>query len=421
MQADDSAEFAKAQQKYMSAIISGDSSQEAAALKVLIRYGDRLHINTKKYKNALSAIGHTSKKHPPTQYKLQRVPKQVGKYNIQSIKVVDNKIIVQFAHKISKKDFRFFEHMRRSGYYDNFEIKGNYKYAKKTKLKLDGIDRVIVNQDRYNKLRISLKNKKKPSTTYAIDDDRLIIGLKTSAKFNKSFYTSNSNNNKIIVLDAGHGGQDQGASHKGRKEKFVTLSIVRYLKKELTSMGYKVYLTRNRDKYIKLNKRTRFANVRNANIFVSIHANAVAKRRWKYAHGVEVYFLSPARSKRAKNVAKLENNYAISSMDTKMQNVFLNILNQPKITQSNKLAIDVQSNMLYRLKNKYGTKNVIDGGVREGPFWVLVGAQMPSILIEVGYITHPTEGRRITTRAYQKLIAKAIAEGIDVYFEKNNL
>jgi N-acetylmuramoyl-L-alanine amidase len=163
------------------------------------------------------------------------------------------------------------------------------------------------------------------------------------------------------------------------------------------------------------------ANNKNAKIFISIHANAAPKKRQRFANGVEVYFLSPARSERAKSVAKLENKYDVGSMDKKMTNAFLNILNQPKITASNKLAIDVQSNILYRLYNNYGRKNIIDGGVREGPFWVLVGAQMPSILIEVGYITHPIEGKRITTRAYQKLIAKGIGEGIDSYFTKNEI
>ncbi len=78
-------------------------------------------------------------------------------------------------------------------------------------------------------------------------------------------------------------------------------------------------------------------------------------------------------------------------MSKSTKNSFLTVLNQSKITASNKLAIDVQQNMLYTLQQRY--KDTVDGGVREGPFWVLVGAQMPSILIEVGYISHPTEGK----------------------------
>jgi len=421
IQANDSAEFSQAQQQYMSAIMSGDSTKEASALKSLIYYGKRLHINTNKYKKALGSIKiNTAKNKASIKYKPKPVLKKYSKYNIKSIKVVDDEIIVLFNHKISKKDFSFFEKKKGRTYYDIFNIKGNFKNALTTQIKLKNVDRVIINQYNHNALKISLRNKKNLNTKYAIIGNKLIITLNTAPSIITRSY-NNHNKERIIVLDAGHGGEDSGASHRGKKEKYVTLSIAHYLRKELMANGYKVYLTRNKDKFIKLDKRTKYANIVNANIFVSIHANAVAKKRWKYAQGLEVYFLSPARSKRAKNVAKLENNYAINSMDKKMQNVFLNILNQPKITQSNKLAIDVQSNMLYRLKNKYGTKNVIDGGVREGPFWVLVGAQMPSILIEVGYITHPIEGRRITTRAYQKLIAKAIAEGIDAYFEKNNL
>ncbi len=101
------------------------------------------------------------------------------------------------------------------------------------------------------------------------------------------------------------------------------------------------------------------------------------------------------------------------------KSTFLTVLNQGKITASNKMAIDIQKNMLYSLRQKYGKKTIRDGGVREGPFWVLVGAQMPSVLVEVGYISHPKEGKRIYTSQYQKLISKAIANGIDSYFLKN--
>ena len=104
-------------------------------------------------------------------------------------------------------------------------------------------------------------------------------------------------------------------------------------------------------------------------------------------------------------------------MSYSSKNSLLTILNQSKITQSNKLAIDVQQNILYSVRSKY--KGVVDGGVREGPFWVLVGAQMPSILVEVGYISHPVESQRLYSTKYQKLLANGIANGIDGYFSKN--
>jgi N-acetylmuramoyl-L-alanine amidase len=91
--------------------------------------------------------------------------------------------------------------------------------------------------------------------------------------------------------------------------------------------------------------------------------------------------------------------------------------NRAKITASNKLALDVQNNMLHNLKKKY--KYIKDNGVRKGPFWILVGAQMPSILIEVGYISHPRESKRLYTSSYQNTLATGIANGIDSYFLKN--
>ena len=97
---------------------------------------------------------------------------------------------------------------------------------------------------------------------------------------------------------------------------------------------------------------------------------------------------------------------------------FLNTLSSHNIVASNKLAIDLQRGMLGSLKKSY--KNVHDGGVREGPFWVLVGAQMPSVLVEIGFISHPTESRRLVTSKYQKKLAYGLADGIERYFANSH-
>ena len=107
----------------------------------------------------------------------------------------------------------------------------------------------------------------------------------------------------------------------------------------------------------------------------------------------------------------------MKDLDDSSQNALLTILNRSKITSSNKLAIDVQKYMLHEIRKQY--KDTVDGGVREGPFYVLVGAQMPSILIEMGYMTHNLEGKRIFDSNYQKKIAFGIANGIDSYFLNN--
>ena len=221
---------------------------------------------------------------------------------------------------------------------------------------------------------------------------------------------------KIVVLDAGHGGNDAGAVGNGNiYEKNVVLAIALKAGEELKSRGYKVFYTRSTDKFINLRDRTSMANDKLADLFVSIHANAAPNAaKAKTMHGIETFFLSPARSERSKNAAALENKSDIEEMNYFSQQTFLNFLNREKIIASNKLAIDVQREVL--ASAKHINSNVSDGGVREAPFWVLVGALMPAVLLEVGYITHPSEGVFINDPKYQYAIAKGLADGIDVYF-----
>ena len=220
---------------------------------------------------------------------------------------------------------------------------------------------------------------------------------------------------KVVVLDAGHGGDDPGAINGSLKEKNIVLSIAQKAGKELQGRGYKVYYTRSKDKFINLRDRTKYANDKAADLFISIHANAAPnKTKAATMHGIETFFLSPARSERSKNAAALENKSDIEEMNFFSKQTFLNFLNREKIIASNKLAIDVQREVLARAKSV--SSKASDGGVREAPFWVLVGALMPAVLLEVGYITHPGEGELINNSKYQDALAKGLANGIDVYF-----
>jgi N-acetylmuramoyl-L-alanine amidase len=185
----------------------------------------------------------------------------------------------------------------------------------------------------------------------------------------------------------------------------------------LRDRGYTVHMTRSKDRFVKLRNRTRFANKKKADLFISVHANAVPKRNAKKAYGIETYFLSTSRSKRATDAAALENKAEVEDMDFYGKNTFLNALNSEKIIASHKLAIDLQSSVLSSLRARY--KNVKDSGVREGPFWVLVGAQMPAVLVEVGFITHPTEAKRLNSKSYQNYFARGLADGVERYFAKN--
>ncbi|GAA8788183.1 N-acetylmuramoyl-L-alanine amidase [Helicobacter pylori] len=224
---------------------------------------------------------------------------------------------------------------------------------------------------------------------------------------------------KKIVLDAGHGGKDCGAMSANLVcEKDIVLEVVKFLHKELKKRGYSVLLTRDKDIYIDLVARTELANKKSADLFISVHANSIPKRSTSNAHGVETYFLSTARSERARKVAEQENKDDVNLMDYFSKSLLLNSLNTQRLIISNKLAIDVQYGMLQSIRKNY--PDVVDGGVREGPFWVLAGALMPSILIEIGYNSHAIESKHIQSKPYQKILAKGIADGIDSFFSKND-
>ncbi|WQY63360.1 N-acetylmuramoyl-L-alanine amidase [Helicobacter pylori] len=236
---------------------------------------------------------------------------------------------------------------------------------------------------------------------------------------NDTFIKTKRKKHKKIVLDAGHGGKDCGAMSANLVcEKDIVLEVVKFLHKELKKRGYSVLLTRDKDIYIDLVARTELANRKSADLFISVHANSIPKHSTSNAHGIETYFLSTARSERARKVAEQENKDDVNLMDYFSKSLLLNSLNTQRLIVSNKLAIDVQYGMLQSVRKNY--PDVVDGGVREGPFWVLAGALMPSILIEIGYNSHAIESKRIQSKPYQKILAKGIADGIDSFFSKND-
>ncbi|PUD22632.1 N-acetylmuramoyl-L-alanine amidase family protein [Helicobacter pylori] len=239
------------------------------------------------------------------------------------------------------------------------------------------------------------------------------------AEKNDAFSKTKRKKHKKIVLDAGHGGKDCGAMSANLVcEKDIVLEVVKFLHKELKKRGYSVLLTRDKDIYIDLVGRTELANKKSADLFISVHANSIPKHSTSNAHGIETYFLSTARSERARKVAEQENKDDVNLMDYFSKSLLLNSLNTQRLIVSNKLAIDVQYGMLQSIRKNY--PDVVDGGVREGPFWVLAGALMPSILIEIGYNSHAIESKRIQSKPYQKILAKGIADGIDSFFSKND-
>ena len=362
------------------------------------------------------------------------------KNSIRSISSSGDKITIQFNKKISQKDLKYSTLKQNGNFEYIFDINGKYSYVEPTKLNLNSIDKVITTENK-NSVRIRLINKNNPKIKYILKSNEITIEVletqtqkveiakngsepksKTTVptKVIKEVQNTTPKNaiNKTIVIDAGHGGDDVGAVGPNKEyEKVINLEVAKYLDNILKQRGYKVYLTRSTDKFIKVMDRTILANEKNADLFISIHTNSMPKEKASSTSGIETFFLSPARSERAKKVAALENKDDIREMSESSKNVFLESLNRPRITASHKFAIDVQSGLLQAARTKY--KDVRDTGVKEGPFWVLVGAQMPSILIELGFISHPVESKRLYDKDYQQVLANGIANGIDSYFLKN--
>jgi len=214
----------------------------------------------------------------------------------------------------------------------------------------------------------------------------------------------------IIVIDPGHGGKDNGAkSRQGLLEKEVNLKISKRLKKILESRyGYRVILTRTDDTFIPLEERGEIANKSRADLFVSVHVNA-AKRL--SAHGIETYYLGNANSDQAQETAARENGELVHSVkDGQVQQILASLISTTKINDSAILAGHVQERLHSSVNKKYS--NVKDLGVKEGPFFVLHDTNMPSILVEVGFITNSREEKRLRKSAYLDRLASSIARGI---------
>jgi N-acetylmuramoyl-L-alanine amidase len=218
-------------------------------------------------------------------------------------------------------------------------------------------------------------------------------------------------NVKRIVIDPGHGGKDPGCFARGGiKEKSIVLSIAKLLAKKIEKkFGCEVFLTRTRDVFLSLEQRTAVANMKKADLFISLHINAHRDRR---IQGLETYFLNMATDKRAIMVAARENATSeknISDLQTILNDLMLNT----KIHESSRLAHAVQKGMVGRAKKRY--KKIKDLGVKQAPFYVLIGAQMPAILVETGFLTNATERKRLVSKRYQESMADGICEGIRAY------
>lgn len=216
-------------------------------------------------------------------------------------------------------------------------------------------------------------------------------------------------NVRRIVVDAGHGGKDPGTRAGSLREKDIVLDIARLVRDELIAAGFEVIMTRDTDVFVPLEKRAFIANDSGADLFLSIHANAARSHR---ARGLETFYLNLADSPEAEEVAARENATARVRM-ADMPKLIEQIMNNNRIDESRELAGAMQRAMARRVLGK--EKHPLNRGVKTAGFHVLLGAKMPAILVEVGFVSNRTEAKLLRTEEHRKKLASAIAEGVTGY------
>lgn len=214
-----------------------------------------------------------------------------------------------------------------------------------------------------------------------------------------------------IVVDAGHGGKDPGAiGPSGLREKDITLAMAKVLKGQLEKeLGCEVILTRKTDVYLSLEQRTALANKVGADLFISLHANASLKRS---AYGVETYYLNFSKNDKAAAVAARENGTSLRQVGD-LELILFDLMANAKINESSRLAAEIQKSLVGNLARSYS--DIRDLGVKQGPFYVLVGATMPSVLVEAAFISHAREESRLASRKFQEQTGVAIVRGVRNY------
>ena len=252
------------------------------------------------------------------------------------------------------------------------------------------------------------------SIKYTNDEIRLtsISGLKKTIKTVDLRSEKEKWEFKTIVIDAGHGGKDPGAvGYRGTKEKDIALDVAKRLEKKLSkNMNVKIIMTRDEDVFLRLSERTKIANESNGNLFISIHTNAAEDRR---ASGFETFLIGPNKNEAAVRVAAREN--AVLELEgttgKKLTNEDLiqaTIAQSAFASKSEQFASMVQKEIKKRVQSK-------DRGVKQAGFYVLMGASMPNVLVELGFISNPSEEKKLRSPQYRDQLATAIYRAVEQY------
>jgi len=229
-----------------------------------------------------------------------------------------------------------------------------------------------------------------------------------------------------VVVDPGHGGEDPGAIGPGGiREKDVVLDVAKRLRDRLLERkGVRVVLTRDSDVFIPLFERTKIAKRENADLFVSVHVNAVPGPRKTDVRGIETYLLNWTNTKEAETVASRENRILVRAGEQNpdpsfLEMIFSDLSREYKRDESLRLAHLVQNSIVGELRRNYS--EVRNLGVKQGRFFVLVGATMPAVLAEISFITHPAEGRLLTKASYRDSLAEGLSRGVLSYIQPDAL
>ncbi|MCF6201427.1 MAG: N-acetylmuramoyl-L-alanine amidase, partial [Hydrogenimonas sp.] len=371
----------------MKALLDQNRTLQEKALLGLIKASKILGLDPTRYKNALKTIRpdllnkskKVEKKSPKkVTASIESYPTAAKKAKLLEAKVERGRLKLAFTKGVTKRQIKHFILERKGKILYVFDFKNimipfsikRFRGASFKEIRIAQFDpkrvRVVIEVKKPYKPKLEFKEKTLYITLPHAKTEAAKSSLPKHETKRKTVGKESQQNipkflrRYTVVIDPGHGGKDAGAvGVKRKKEKDAVLAVAKRLKRVLEERGFKVYMTREKDIFIPLRKRTHFANKKGADFFISLHANAAAKKGSRYkSKGLETYFLSPARSERAKRVAALENSADISDLNRYTKSTYLNVLNREKIIESNKLAIDLQKQILLSLRNRY--KGVVD-------------------------------------------------------------
>ena len=276
----------------------------------------------------------------------------------------------------------------------------------------DTVQRYDVDADKGKPYRIIVKASSSSKGLPGGTDANAPVPVRTPAKPPKDIVEQLGLTVSTIMIDAGHGGKDPGAMDNSITESAIALDVAKIVAELLREEGFKVLFTRSKNNFIPLDDRTQMANNSKADLFVSLHVNANADPS---INGIETYYLDLASTSSAAKVASRENSVSEKNLSD-LQFILTDLMLSAKTQESRSLASVVQSSLVKRVsRGGFGSP---DNGVRSAPFYVLMGARMPAVLIELGYCTNSAEAKRLGTARYRRILAEGIVEGLTGYKRK---